>query len=80
MDRNWSVSAKKVQPRISLITAIDSQHGNVYFAVSLNNTNKNMMGLFIQHLCLKLDKENRYWRNNSVLLWDVSKRQRNYTH
>ena len=29
-----------------------------------------MMTLFMEHLVTKLDKENPYWRNNTILCWD----------
>jgi transposase len=54
-DRNWSVKAKALQPRISMITAVDKL-GNVWVCLSMSNSNKGMMGVFMEHLCKKLDQ------------------------
>jgi hypothetical protein len=52
-----------------MITAVD-RLGNVYLCLSQSNSNKSMMGLFMEKLVLKLDKENPYWRNSTVICWD----------
>ena len=53
--QNYSVKAKKIAPRISMITGVD-KFGNVYLSLSQSNSNKSMMGLFVEHLVVKLDK------------------------
>jgi hypothetical protein len=68
-DRNWSVKAKALQPRISMITAVDKL-GNVWVCLSMSNSNKGMMGVFMEHLCKKLDNQNQHWRNSTVIQWD----------
>ena len=69
MDRNWSVKAKAIQPRISQITAVDKL-GNVWLALTARNSNESMMGLFMEHLCQKLDRNDKYWRNKTIIVWD----------
>ena len=69
MDRNWSVKAKNMQPRISMITAVDKL-GNVWICLTMSNSNKSTMGVFMEHLCKKLDRQNPHWRNSTVIQWD----------
>lgn len=69
MDRSWSVKEKLIAPRLSLITAVD-QLGNVWISLTQSNSNKSMMGVFMQHFCRKMDQRNAHWRNSHVLLWD----------
>ena len=52
-----------------MIVAVSS-HGDVYLCLSHSNSNKSMMGIFIEKLCLKLDKINPHWRNSHILTWD----------
>ena len=52
---NCSIKAKKIAPRISMITGVDKL-GNIYLCLSQSNSNKSMMGLFMEHLVVKLDK------------------------
>ena len=54
MDRNWSVRAKAVIPRISMITAVD-KFGNICLALTARNSNESMMSLFMEHFCRRLD-------------------------
>ena len=70
VDRNYSVRAKKLQPRISMILAVDN-FGNVWFSLAASNSNRGMMCLFMEHLCLKLDREDKHWRSKTCLQWDV---------
>ena len=57
IDRNYSVKMKVLQPRISMITAVDKL-GNVWICLTMSNSNKSMMGVFMEHLCKKLDSKN----------------------
>jgi transposase len=54
MDRNWSVKEKSITPRLSLITAVD-RIGNVWISLTQSNSNKSMMGVFMEHFCRKMD-------------------------
>ena len=66
---NCSVKTKQVQPRISMITAVD-QLGNVFLCLTQSNLNKSMMSVFMEHFVTKLDKQNPHWRNSYQLIWD----------
>ena len=52
---NYSVRSKNIAPRISMITGVDKL-GNVYLSLTQYNSNKSMMGLFMEHLVVKLDR------------------------
>ena len=54
-DGNNSIPQKAVSPRISMIVAVSS-HGDVWLCLTHSNSNKCMMGIFVEKLCLKLDK------------------------
>ena len=43
--------------RVSMIVGVDKK-GNVYLCLSQSNSNKSMMGLFMQELVKKLDRQN----------------------
>ena len=58
-----------MQPRLSLIVAIDS-NGQLYFSLSQANNNSVTMILFLQMLIEKLDKERPGWRRSTILLID----------
>tara|TARA_B110000285_G_scaffold137622_1_gene154162 strand:+ start:1111 stop:1353 length:243 start_codon:yes stop_codon:yes gene_type:complete len=47
IDRNWSVKTKALQPRISMITAVDKL-GNVWISLTMSNSNQSMMGVFME--------------------------------
>ena len=47
-----------------------SSLGEVWICLSQSNSNKSMMGIFVEKLCLKLDKKNQHWRNSHILTWD----------
>ena len=65
-DREWSVKAKQLQPRISMITAVDKL-GNIWVCLTMSNSNKSMMGVFMEYFCRKLDQKNQHWRNSTVI-------------
>jgi hypothetical protein len=69
IDRNCSIPRKMIAPRISMIVAVSS-HGDVWLSLTHSNSNKSMMGIFVEKLCLKLDKHNPHWRNSTILTWD----------
>ena len=66
---NCSIKMKQMQPRISMLTAVD-RLGNIYLCLSQSNSNKSTIGLFMEKLVLKLDKQNAHWRNSTVICWD----------
>jgi hypothetical protein len=66
---NYSLKVKQLAPRISMITGVDKL-GNIYLSLTQSNSNKSMMGLFMEHLVVKLDKQNQHWRKSTVLCWD----------
>ena len=66
---NYSFSEKPVAPRITMIVAVSSK-GDLYLTLTQSNSNKSMMGIFLEQLVLKLDKQNPHWRNSHVLTWD----------
>ena len=63
---NCSVKSKKLAPRISMITGVDKL-GNIYLSLTQSNSNKSMMGLFMEHLVVKLDRQNPHWRQSTVI-------------
>jgi hypothetical protein len=65
-DKEWSVKAKQLQPRISMITAVDKL-GNVWVCLTMSNSNKSMMGVFMEYFCRKLDVQNQHWRNSTAI-------------
>ena len=66
---NYSVKAKAMAPRVSMITGVDKL-ANIYLCLTQSNSNKSMMSLFMEHLVNKLDKQNPYWRNSTIIQWD----------
>ena len=52
-----------------MITGVDKL-GNIYLCLTQSNSNKSMMGLFMEQLVLKLDKSNPFWRNSTIIQWD----------
>ena len=60
---------KQVQPRISLIAALDTE-GLVWCALTQANTDTDVMTLFLRHLCRRLDLERPGWQENTTILLD----------
>ena len=52
---NYSTGMKTLVPRISMIVAVDNR-GNIWLCLTQSNSNKSMMGLFVQGLVKKLDR------------------------
>ena len=59
-DAAGTVSDKQVIPRISLLTAIDTE-GRVWCALTQANTDADVMTLFIRYLMRQLDLETPGW-------------------
>ena len=64
-----TVTTKAVNPRVSLITALDTD-GQVYFSLTQANTDQKVMLAFLQHLVAKLDEETPGWREETHILLD----------
>ena len=64
-----SLPVKKVNPRITLIVALDSE-GKIYASLLQANSNADTMQLFLTELIKTLDQEDKNWRTNTVLMWD----------
>ena len=60
---------KKIHPRITLVTALDSE-GKLYASLLQSNSNGDTMELFLTELIKTLDNEDANWRKNTVILWD----------
>ena len=58
-----------MQPRISMITALDTD-GNVWFSLLQANSNSEVMGMFFSHFIMMLDVERPGWRKETVILLD----------
>ncbi len=64
-----TVATSSIQPRLSMVTALDTD-GRVYFALSHANTDQDTYMLFLRHLIAQLDLETPGWQEDSVLLAD----------
>ena len=60
---------KQVQPRISLLAALDT-NGKIWFALTQANTDADVMTTFLRALVRQLDKETPGWQENSTILLD----------
>ena len=52
-----------------MFLAIDS-NGKTYLTLLQSNTNNKVIDIYLRQLVLKLDKEDKNWRNNTVILLD----------
>ena len=68
-DSAGSVKDKQVQPRISLIAALDTE-GRIWCALTQDNTDSDVMTLFLRYLVRRLDLETPGWQENSTILLD----------
>ena len=64
-----SVASRNIQPRISLIVAVDTE-GEVYISLTQVNTDSHVKQLFLSHLSSQLDRDRPDWRHNTVVLMD----------
>ena len=64
-----SVPILALQPRISMIMAIDN-FGSQYLTLTQANTNNSIMNIYLRQLCKTLDKERENWREDSLIFWD----------
>ena len=64
-----SAPKKNLQPRISMIAALDS-HGQVYTSLLQANSNSSVMELFFTHFIRLMNRKNPQWRKETILLLD----------
>ena len=68
-DAPGTYSDKQVQPRISLIVALDYD-GRIWCALTQANTDSDVMTMFLRYLVRELDRESPGWQENSTILLD----------
>ena len=84
VDAPSTVTQRAVTPRLSLIAALDIE-GRVYFSLTQDNTDQNVMLVFLRHLILTLDEERPNWRGDTIILLDgaryhTGEKIRDYIH
>ena len=52
-----------------MLVAVDSK-GGIYLSLAQANSNKQIFGMFIRYLALKLDRDRPGWRSNTLLVMD----------
>ena len=68
-DAAGSISDKQVQPRISLLAALDTE-GKMWCALTQANTDADVMTTFLRYLVRQLDRETPGWQANTTVLLD----------
>ena len=68
-DTAATISDKQVQPRISLLAALDT-NGGIWFALTQANTDADVMATFLRALVQQLDQETPGWQENTTILLD----------
>ena len=63
------VQSVSLQPRITLIAALDTL-GNVYLSLTQANSTNKSMECYFHHLTAKLDSERPGWRQDTVIIMD----------
>ena len=64
-----SMELQQVNPRLSLIAAIDTE-GKIFVALTQVNTNTDVMKLYLWHLVQHLEKEDANFRQNTIFQLD----------
>ena len=64
-----TITDKQVQPRISVIAALDTD-GRIWCSLTQANTDADVMCLFIRSLMKQLDLETPGWQENTTVLLD----------
>ena len=67
-----TVSDGGIIPRLALIAALDTE-GQVYFLLTHEITDSDVISSFLKRLVDKLDSEHADWKENSVILLDNAK-------
>ena len=60
---------KQVQPRLSLLAALDTD-GKIWAALTQANTDADVMTMFLRHLVRELDRDDPLWATKSTILID----------
>ena len=68
-DAAGTFTDKQVNPRISLIVALDTD-GNLWFSLTQANTDSDVMTTFLRYLVRQLDRETPGWQETSTILLD----------
>ena len=68
-DAAGSIADKQVQPRISLLVALDTE-GKMWCALTQANTDADVMTTFLRYLVRQLDQETPGWQENTTVLLD----------
>lgn len=66
---NPTVAQMYIAPRVSMISALDT-NGEVYFSLLQVNTNTKAMSIFLVQLVKLLNKKDKNWRKRYVVLQD----------
>ena len=69
LGRPNSVAKKQMQPRVSMITALDTR-GSIYISLLQANSNSNVMEMFYSEFLKILDKKQKNWRVCTIILQD----------
>jgi hypothetical protein len=67
--RSNSVPKKNLQPRISMITSLDTT-GSVMLSLLQANSNSSVMELFFTNLMKLMEMKNENWRDNTIIMLD----------
>ena len=68
-DQSATYTDKQVNPRISVLAALDTE-GRIWFALTQANTDADVMTTFLRTLARQLDQETPGWQENSTILLD----------
>ena len=68
-DAAGTVSDKQVQPRLSLLAALDND-GRIWFALTQANTDADVMTTFIRYLVRELERDDPLWAAKSTIVLD----------
>ena len=68
-DSPGTYTDKQVQPRISLIVALDTD-GMIWCALTQANTDSDVMTMFLRYLMRELDRGSPGWQENTTILLD----------
>ena len=60
---------KDLTPRVNMIVALDTD-ANLYTSLTQSNTDSDVMATYLSKLVMMLTKENKNWRQDSILLLD----------
>ena len=64
-----SVAQLEMGTRISMITGLDTD-GRVYLSLLQANSNSCVIEIYIRALAKLLDRENKQWRDDTIILFD----------